>query len=184
MSLTTPPRIFPKSKITYLVRYAPINYGNPSCAFHPRRFSQQISQVPPHSLPECGHTFCQPCLEGWFNTTLVQHMAVHPNYSPNTPNPMFNGLPIQDLMAQNAQIRLYLQQMFPHYQPPVPAPQYTCPTCREPVKNRPVEDYALKSLVRTISGAAGEHSPKKSIGRQRLRVGRRTGTWDAFFRSV
>lgn len=42
----------------------------------------------------------------------------------------------------------------------LPQPEYTCPTCRKRVFNRPVEDYALKSLVRMISNASEEEKAK------------------------
>jgi hypothetical protein len=60
-----------------------------------------------------------------------------------------------------------------------PQPTYTCPTCREQVKNKPVEDFALKSVVRTVAGAMGENSPTKKVNG---RVGNgRPGPWDRFF---
>jgi len=42
----------------------------------------------------------------------------------------------------------------------IPQPVYTCPTCRDVVRNKPVEIFALKSIVETISNAMGETSPK------------------------
>ena len=33
----------------------------------------------------CGHSFCQDCLQDWFNTTLVQFMAANPAYNPHPP---------------------------------------------------------------------------------------------------
>jgi len=135
----------------------------------------------PFILPECGHTFCQSCLEDWFNTTLAQHMVAHPNYNANAQNQSLNSLPrlIYDYLARNnvaQQDQLRLRAMFPHHG--MPTPQYTCPTCRKQVKNRPVEDFALKSLVRAIAGAAGEPSPKKLGGEPKTAIGR---TWDGFF---
>ena len=74
--------------------------------------------------------------------------------------------------------------MYGNFQHGLPAaqqvhPRYTCPKCREEVKTRPTEDFALKSLVRTIAGATGEKSPKKPVGRGQ----RREDPWSAFFRS-
>jgi hypothetical protein len=46
----------------------------------------------------------------------------------------------------------------------MPQPVYTCPTCRGVVRNKPVEIFALKSVVETISNAMGETIPKaKSV---------------------
>jgi hypothetical protein len=42
----------------------------------------------------------------------------------------------------------------------IPQPVYTCPTCRDVVRNKPVEIFALRSVVETISNAMGETSPK------------------------
>jgi len=61
-----------------------------------------------------------------------------------------------------------------------PQPVYTCPICREEVKSKPVEDFALKSVVRTLAGAMGESSPlKKANGRGGANG--KTGPWDGFF---
>ncbi|KNZ77764.1 hypothetical protein J132_03822, partial [Termitomyces sp. J132] len=66
-----------------------------------------------------------------------------------------------------------------------PQPQYTCPTCREQVKNRPVEDFALKALIRAITTAAGEGSPKKLDKQTRGKAtAPKTGPWDGFFPKV
>lgn len=137
------------------------------------------------SLPECGHTFCQSCLQDWFGTTLTQFMTTHPHYNVNAPNPYAHQL--QAFMAQNAYMvhTPHGAAMLAQFQQP--APQYTCPTCREVVKNRPVEDFALKALVRTVARAAGESSPEKpqaaifGVGRGRMPAPRPNGPWDRFF---
>jgi len=97
----------------------------------------------PFILPDCGHTFCQSDLEDWFSMTLTQFRATNPA-------PVYvNG---------------WQQQ---------PQPRYTCPKCREHVKSKPVEDFALKSLVRAIAKAAGEASPKKVPARGHAGHGQR-----------
>jgi hypothetical protein len=109
-------------------------------------------------LPECGHIFCQTCLQEWFSTTLAHFLATHPNYDAN--NPMRHI------------------QAFPHL------PRYTCPTCRTTVQNRPVEVFALKAIVRTIAAAAGESSPAKApavMNHRRAQGVQTIGPWDGFF---
>lgn len=67
----------------------------------------------------------------------------------------------------------------------VPQPKYTCPVCREPVRNRPVEAFAVKNLVRVVAKAQGEESPQKPTaltkGKSR-RVVTDSGPWDRFFK--
>ncbi|KAF9467352.1 hypothetical protein BDZ94DRAFT_1249139 [Collybia nuda] len=139
----------------------------------------------PHILPECGHTFCQSCLQDWFGTTLAQFMTLHPHYNVNAPHPYAHHF--QAFVGQNPYMHHapHAAAMFAQYQQLVP--QYTCPTCREVVKSRPVEDFALKALVRTVARAAGENSPERpqvvTYGgvRGRLPAPRLNGPWDKFF---
>lgn len=35
-------------------------------------------------------------------------------------------------------------------------PEYTCPSCRKEVLNKPVEDFRLKGLIKEIAGMKGE----------------------------
>jgi hypothetical protein len=60
-----------------------------------------------------------------------------------------------------------------------PSPQYTCPTCREPVRIRPTEAFALKAIVRVIAAATGESSPKKPPVAKIVKG--KAGPWDGFF---
>ncbi|KAF8208296.1 hypothetical protein K438DRAFT_1813769 [Mycena galopus ATCC 62051] len=98
----------------------------------------------------CGHTFCQQDLEDWFSTALKQHRNVYPHYNVNAP-------------AVNA-YNMYQQ---------LPLPPYTCPKCREKVVSKPVQNFAVKGLVRAVAGQAGEASPKKTVDG--------TNVWSRFF---
>lgn len=151
----------------------------------------------PSSLPECGHVFCQTCLRDWFSAALQQHMTTHPNYSlPNRNQLPYNA---RSLLAQvqsdpeNSELRLKLeieltQHRFVRLQQQGAGmggdPVYTCPTCRRQVKNRPVEVFPLKAVVRVVAGAMGENSPKKSTAGTRGGKAPATnsdGSWDGFF---
>jgi len=121
----------------------------------------------------CGHTFCQSCLEDWFSTTLAQHMTAYPNYTANPPVPAhIRGFPAH--VQQQARLQIA------HMQPP--PPPYTCPTCRQAVKNQPAEAFAMKAMVRTIANAMGETSPRKAAPpRRNGLIVAREGPWDGFF---
>ncbi|KAL0072785.1 hypothetical protein AAF712_000548 [Marasmius tenuissimus] len=132
----------------------------------------------PCILPDCGHVFCQSCLQDWFSTTLAQHMTTYPHYDVNQRLPRFIEENINLHPHYTAELQRYAG-LIP------PKPQYTCPTCRAPVKSRPIEDYSLKAVVRTVAKAAREDSPKQP--RPQTNRGRRRGgpvndgPWDGFF---
>lgn len=132
----------------------------------------------PASLPSCGHTFCLSCLRDWFGATQAQYIASHPGYNPNQQPSNQNVVAvIQTLMhtpqaVNSPHITALLTQLLPAQ------PQYTCPTCRAPVKSRPTEVFALKSLLRTFTTAMGENSPKKS---KPLHKAPADNLWDGFF---
>jgi len=139
----------------------------------------------PYILPECGHVFCQGCLTDWFSTTLAQHMTDHPNYVLNPPLPQhLRHLAIQARSnPNNHNLRLQIDTQITQYRTAAfgQSPVYTCPTCRKEIKNKPVEDFALKSIVRTLAGAMGEQSPTKKANGRGSGNGRAEGPWDGFF---
>ncbi|KAJ7248581.1 hypothetical protein B0H12DRAFT_1123348 [Mycena haematopus] len=97
----------------------------------------------------CGHTFCAQDLENWFSTALKQHRTVYPLYNVHHAPNVYN---------------MYQQQL--------PLPPYTCPKCRERVCTRPVQNFAVKGLVRAVAGQMGETSPKKTAD---------ANVWNRFF---
>ncbi|KAJ7135424.1 hypothetical protein C8R43DRAFT_617337 [Mycena crocata] len=105
----------------------------------------------PFILPDCGHTFCQQDLENWFSTALKQHRNIYPHYTVNAP-----AMNVYGLMQR------------------LPLPPYTCPKCREKVRSKPIQNFALKGLVRAVAGKVGESSPRRAPGSS-------TNTWGQFF---
>ncbi|KAJ6481685.1 hypothetical protein C8R45DRAFT_309828 [Mycena sanguinolenta] len=97
----------------------------------------------------CGHTFCAQDLENWFSTSLKQHLTRYPHYNVHYAHQGYN----------------MFQQL--------PAPLYTCPKCREKVCSRPIQNFAVKGLVRAVAGQMGENSPKKPTDPKNL--------WNRFF---
>lgn len=130
------------------------------------------------SLPECGHVFCQTCLSDWFSTTLTQYMTSHPNYNQVLPVP-YHLRPVFNQARNNPHLRPQFELLLAQYratQGDGEGPMYTCPTCREVVKNKPVEDFKLKGVVRIVADALGETSPRKRVPH----IGSK-GPWDGFF---
>lgn len=112
-------------------------------------------------------------------------MNTHPHYNVNQPHQNIPHLPnVIQALIQHPQAATHpqLAEIFANIFPP--KPQYTCPTCREPVLARPAEAFKLKAIVREISAATGENSPKKPVAE--IRKGKvdkavAAGPWDAFF---
>ena len=130
------------------------------------------------SLPGCGHIFCLSCLQDWFGTALAQFMNANPHYNVNQAQNiphlqhLFQNLIQNPHAAAHPQVAAMLANLLP------PSPQYTCPTCREPVRTRPIEVFALKAIIRVVTAAAGESSPKKAVNNNWKA---KAGPWDGFF---
>ncbi|KJA27719.1 hypothetical protein HYPSUDRAFT_130366 [Hypholoma sublateritium FD-334 SS-4] len=136
----------------------------------------------PYILPNCGHSFCQSCLQDWLGATQAQFLATNPE----PPVATYHLLDTLRTLIQNPALAAV-----PHVQTllasQVPAlPKYTCPTCREQITSRPTEAFALKSLIHTIAVAAGETIPKKpaTTNKKGKSVGTLPGPWDGFFPAI
>ncbi|KAK0486032.1 hypothetical protein IW261DRAFT_1663135 [Armillaria novae-zelandiae] len=124
------------------------------------------------------------CLRDWFNATLEQHRRQHPHYHPNQPIMLPDFL--REMMFYPQIAPQQLSALVKQITAASGGPVFSCPTCREPVKNRPVEVFAIKSLVRTVAAAQSESSPRKvpPEGRSRSKnkaPARLEGPWDRFF---
>ncbi|KAJ4476095.1 hypothetical protein C8J55DRAFT_562137 [Lentinula edodes] len=133
----------------------------------------------PYTL-KCGHTYCQSCLQDWFSTTLVQHMAANPNYSVNQPQHPYGA----DTYAAYPG---FAQHHYMHLLgAATPQPHYTCPLCRKQVRNPPVENFNLKKIMRAVASVQGETSPRKEEAGSGRRKGKgpaqREDPWSGFFR--
>ncbi|KAJ3912584.1 hypothetical protein F5877DRAFT_84657 [Lentinula edodes] len=128
---------------------------------------------------ECGHTHCQSCLQDWFSTTLVQHMATNPDYSINQPQPPYEA----DMYAAYPGFAQHHYMRF--LSAATPQPHYTCPLCRKQVRHPPVEDFNLKKIVRAVASVQGESSPRKEEAGSNRRKGKapaqREDPWCGFF---
>ncbi|KAF4567766.1 hypothetical protein EYR40_006773 [Pleurotus pulmonarius] len=140
----------------------------------------------PYLLPDCGHSFCESCLQDWFSTILARHMQAHPEYNAN--NHKRNVPAHIRQMLPYAQYHPQVQQMLAQYNLQNPQPEYNCPTCRVEVKSRPIEDFALKAIVRVVANAQGEVSPQKPVSTSTSRKGKhrapqksQKSVWDPYF---
>ena len=102
-------------------------------------------------------------------------MNVHPHYNVNQAQNIPHLQHIFQTLMQNPNAATHPQVAgaLANFLPP--SPQYTCPTCREPVRTPPTEAFALKAIVRVITAATGESSPKKPVTKIKA------GPWDGFF---
>ncbi|KAJ7057083.1 hypothetical protein C8F01DRAFT_1257014 [Mycena amicta] len=93
----------------------------------------------PFILAECGHTFCQKDLQDWFQAALTRHQTAYPHYNVN-----------------QAPMHGYGYQL--------PQPAYTCPKCRASILSKPIQNFAVKHVVRVVAKQSRESSPKKITG--------------------
>ncbi|KAJ4473463.1 hypothetical protein C8J55DRAFT_579690 [Lentinula edodes] len=131
---------------------------------------------------ECGHTYCQSCLQISGPTLIVipQHMAANPGYSINQPQDPYGADTYTAYLG-------FAQHHYMHFlSAATPQPHYTCPLCRKQVRNPPVEDFNLKKIVRAVASVQGESSPRKEEAGSSRRKGKapaqREDPWSSFFR--
>ena len=84
----------------------------------------------------CGHTFCQVCLEGYFDTKLQTHIQINPDYAE-----YIHNMPRYRLVLQqhdmDAEVRQHILGEIAAINATAPRPELNCPTCRLLVLSRP-----------------------------------------------
>ncbi|KAL4248910.1 hypothetical protein ABKN59_007570 [Abortiporus biennis] len=129
---------------------------------------------------QCGHTFCQTCLQDWFNTTLAQYMNTHPHYNPNPPTLAQYRIALGNRNLDPLH-RRHLERQIQAFLMTMEHPSYTCPACRVNVRMKPAQVFALKHAVRTVGEHQGESSPKKDPPAGRGRRVEIEDPFEAFF---
>ncbi|KAG0708280.1 hypothetical protein DFH29DRAFT_891731 [Suillus ampliporus] len=131
----------------------------------------------PYLLLDCGHSYCERCLKGWFDETLTKYIRAHPTYNMNR-DPLPPDFPkiLQTLAPYiPLQLRTQLHAMFNTFRQQ--QPEYTCPSCRKEVAGKPVVNYAIKNMVSIVAGVLGESDTRSStFGR-----GQQMSPFDGFF---
>ncbi|KAI0311903.1 hypothetical protein OF83DRAFT_709262, partial [Amylostereum chailletii] len=130
----------------------------------------------PFILSDCGHVFCQKCLNDWFQSAMVQHMTNNPNFRPElAPLPLEPG----HLVG----LTPHEQQFFAARNNAGSRPKYSCPSCRAAVKHRPAECYSIKALVRLVAEKEGEKDPREVTVGGRRGKGRAivSDPWEGYF---
>ncbi len=101
-------------------------------------------------LVECGHAFCQMCLEQWFRTITTEYEETHPDYNPYE-------VTIAPEVVMDAVVHFVPRTFMKTVKDlDIEGPILTCPTCRTTATSRPVETLALKNIVKTVAGAQEE----------------------------
>ena len=118
-------------------------------------FSSMMAPEGDSSLTECGHVFCLGCLLNWFDSTHVQFLNSHPEYTPLSPH-------FKEVLRRPFEFHQDFYRLSMHMTQH-PGPRYTCPSCRKAVNRRPVEDFKVKGLVSWLGSVQGIKPPESRI---------------------
>ncbi|KAG2153645.1 uncharacterized protein EDB93DRAFT_1336187 [Suillus bovinus] len=132
----------------------------------------------PYLLFDCGHSYCEGCLKGWFDEILTKHIRAHPAYNVNR-RAMPRNLP-QVLRTIGPYVSYPVQmQLQAMYDASQQQPEYTCPGCRKEVTGKPVVNFAVKDMVSIVGNVLGQPDTR----RESSDIARRqhAGPFDGFF---
>lgn len=118
-----------------------------------------------NSLPDCGHSFCRPCILKWFDSIGAQRAQAHREQRQNVR---------AHICSTTNPLDLQLLQL-----------EYNCPTCRAKAKTSPIQNFALKAIVQVVAEAQGEVAPQgaswPSTGNKGKHQRGKRGVWHPYF---
>ncbi|KAG2343000.1 hypothetical protein BDR05DRAFT_963372 [Suillus weaverae] len=132
----------------------------------------------PYLLLDCGHSYCEGCLKGWFDETLTKHIRAHPAYDMHRKPVPRNFPQILDTISPyvSRPIQMQLQALYNNSRQQ--QPEYTCPGCRKEVTGKPVVNFAVKDMVSIVGRVLGRPDTRREPSNIR---GQQAGPFDGFF---
>ena len=128
------------------------------------------------SIVGCGHTFCEFCLFGWYETTLRKYkVEFDPDYDASTAAPHIPERLIARLPEDCQEFFTSISNKN--------HPTYTCPTCRQEVKTKPSLSMVTNQMLALISETTNKGNAHRDE-RQRLRSLKTTNDWGKFFQEL
>lgn len=134
---------------------------------------------------QCGHTFCQDCVQKWFKTINQPQRSL----SRTIAVPQHLRELVRSDRIDRQQLKTLIKDLTNLVKVPR-HPSYHCPYCRNPVSTSPVKIFAMKTLVQKLATVQGERIPEKDyfeLERSPSEFGTpksRPGPWEVFFPSA
>ncbi len=135
-------------------------------------------------FPDCGHVFCQSCIQDLFEITQRNFCQVHPHF--HWEEHIFMPEEIQDMVINDHMQCQELIALSVKICSAAGRPIYSCPKCCSIVKNPLLEVFKIKSAIWTVASAQGENSPQRGSGSRNSQsrnrdLGGRVNPWDQIF---